>query len=100
MRNIKLQSYTVVEKIFDEMDIICLRIKAINISYKQIINKKLKIRLIAEHNLLKLKFIEIKPIIALINKNSSNDYCLSRLLEEKYNRNEKEIVKLNHLFFS
>ena len=87
-------TYAVQKKI----DQICFRIRNIQISYENINNKNLKIRLIREYETLKNNFFEIKSLVKLINQSSSNKLSISKLLVEKCNRCENEIFKNKFLF--
>ncbi len=78
-------------------NIIC-RTKAIKKSYEQINNANLKTRLLKEYEDLKINFFEIKYLIKLMNRSSSNKLTISKLLNEKCNRCENEIFKNKYLF--
>ncbi len=82
-----------------KIDIICLRITAIQKCYNQVNNLNLKFRLYKEYEGLKIKFFKIKLLIKLIINNSSPDkLTISNLLYEKCSRCENEIFKNKFLF--
>ena len=77
---------------------ISFRIKAIQKSYKQISNLNLKARLQKEYDDLKINFFQIKSLIKLMDRSSSNKLSISKVLHEKCNRFENEINKNKYLF--
>ena len=77
---------------------IIFRTKAIKRSYKQINNENLKARLHKEYEDLKINFFQIKSLIKLIDRSSSNNLIVLKLLNEKCNRCENEIFKNKYLF--
>ena len=77
---------------------IIFRIKAIQKCYKQINNVDLKYRLFREYKDLEIKFFQIKSKIKLMANSSSNKISVSKLLNEKCIRCEKEIFKNKYLF--
>ena len=74
------------------------RIKAIQKNYKQINNENLKVRLLKEYEDLKINFFQIKSLIKLMDRSTSNNLTISKLLKEKCNRCENEIFKNKYLF--
>ena len=78
-------------------NIIC-RTRAIKKSYEQINNANLKTRLHKEYEDLKINFFQIKSLIKLMDRTSSNKLTISKLLIEKCNRCENEIFKNIYLF--
>ena len=81
-----------------KLENISFRIKAIQKSYKQIINPNLKTRLLKEYEDLKINFFQIKSLIKLMDHSSSNELTITKLLNEKCNRFENEIFKNKFLF--
>tara|TARA_B100000212_G_scaffold35473_1_gene23025 strand:- start:138 stop:410 length:273 start_codon:yes stop_codon:yes gene_type:complete len=81
-----------------KLENIIFRLKAIQKSYKQINNVNLKTRLIKEYEDLKIKFFQLKSLIKLMDRSSSNNLTISKLLNEKCNRCEHEIFKNKYLF--
>ena len=81
-----------------KLESIIFRIKAIQKSYKQINNVNLKTRLLKEYEDLKINFFQIKSLIKSMDRSSSNDLTISKLLNEKCNRCENEIFKNKYLF--
>ena len=77
---------------------IIIRIIAIQKSYQQINNVNLKNRLLKEYDDLKIKFIQIKSLVKLMDQSSSSKLSISKLLNEKCNRCENEIFKNKYLF--
>ena len=81
-----------------KLDHIVFRVHAIQKNYKQINSRHLKVRLTNEYKKLKINFIEIKSLIRLIDKSSSEKLSISKLLKEKCIRCENEIFKNKYLF--
>ena len=81
-----------------KLDKIIFRTKAIKKSYEQINNSNLKKRLYKEYGDLKTNFFQIKSVIKLMDRSSSNNLTISKLLNEKCNRYENEIFKNKYLF--
>ena len=92
------QSLSIVDLVYKRIEIITLRIKTIQSSYKQVTNLNLKNRLVKEHLKLKSKFLEVKSLILLIENSSTDKLGISKLLFEKYLRSKKEILSDNFLF--
>ena len=83
---------------YKKIEIIILRIKAIEKSYKQIKNVNLKNRLYKEYEDLKIKFFQIKSLVKLMDDSSSSKLSISKILNEKCKRCENEIFKNKYLF--
>ncbi len=83
---------------YKKLENIIFRTKAIKESYEQINNVNLKTRLHKEYEDLKIKFIQIKSLIKLMDRASSNNLTITKLLNEKCNRCENEIFKNKYLF--
>ena len=81
-----------------KIEVIILRIDAIQKCYRQINDATLKVRLIKEYEELKNNFLQINSLVKLMNNSSPNKLSLSRLLYEKCNRCENEIYKNKYLF--
>ena len=81
-----------------KLENIIFRTKAIKKSYVQISNANLKTRLHKEYEDLKINFFQIKSLIKLMDRSSSNNLTISKLLNEKCNRCENEIFKNKYLF--
>ena len=81
-----------------KLEKIIFRTKAIKESYEQINNADLKTRLYKEYEDLKINFIQIKSLIKLMDRPSTNNLTISKLLNEKCNRCENEIFKNKYLF--
>ena len=81
-----------------KLEKINFRAKAIKKSYDQINNANLKKRLHEEYEDLKINFFKIKSLIKLMERSSSNNLSISKLLNEKCNRCENEIYKNKYLF--
>ncbi len=81
-----------------KLEKIIFRTKAIKKSYEQINNADLKTRLYKEYEDLKINFIQIKSLIKLMDRPSTNNLTISKLLNEKCNRCENEIFKNKYLF--
>lgn len=77
---------------------IIFRIKAIQKNYKEINNINLKIRLLKEYEVLKINFMQIKSLVKLMDRSTTSKFSISKLLNEKCNRYEKEIFKNKYLF--
>ena len=92
------QSLSIVDLVYKRIEIITLRIKTIQNTYKQVTNVNLKNRLVEEHSKLKSKFLEVKSLILLIEDSSNDKLGISKLLSEKYLRSEREILSNNYLF--
>ena len=92
------QSLSIVDLVYKRIEIITLRIKTIQNTYKQVTNVNLKNRLVEEHSKLKSKFLEVKSLISLIEDSSNDKLGISKLLSEKYLRSEREILSNNYLF--
>ena len=84
----------------NKLENIISRTKAIKKSYAQINNANLKTRLHKEYELLKINFFQIKSLIKLMDRSSSSNLTISKLLNEKCNRCENEIFKNKYLFFA
>ena len=82
----------------NELENIIFRTRAIKKSYEKINNANLKTRLLKEYEDLKINFFQIKSLIKLINRSSSNKLTTLKLLDEKCNRCENEIFKNKYLF--
>ncbi len=93
-----IRTESIVNSVLKKIEHINTRIKSIGKSYEQINSQSLKIRLLNEHKFLKHKFMEIKPIVLLLENSSSNNCGYSRILSEKFRRCEKEILKSKALF--
>ena len=81
-----------------KLENIIFRTRAIKNSYEQINNANLKTRLHKEYEDLKINFFQIKSLIKLMDRSSSNNLTISKLLNEKCNRCENEIFKNKYLF--
>ena len=81
-----------------KLEKIFFRTKAIKKNYEQINNAILKTRLHKEYEDLKINFFQIKSLIKLMDRSSSNNLTISKLLNEKCNRCENEIIKNKYLF--
>jgi len=81
-----------------KLENIIFRTKAIKKSYEQINNETLKTRLLKEYEDLKMNFFQIKSLIKLMDRSSSNKLTISKLLNEKCHRCENEIFKNKYLF--
>ncbi len=81
-----------------KLEIINLRTKAIQKTYKQINNVNLKTRLLKEYEDLKINFLQIKSLVTLMDHSSSNKFTISKLLKEKCKRCENQIFKSKYLF--
>ena len=81
-----------------KLEKIIFRTRAIKKSYGQINSANLKTRLHKEYEDLKINFIQIKSLIKLMDRSSSNNLTISKLLTEKCNRCENEIFKNKYLF--
>ena len=81
-----------------KLDRISIRLKAIQRGYKNINNLNLKIRLLREHENLKINFFEIKSIVKLIDQSSSDQLIILKLLKEQCSRCEREFFKNEYLF--
>ena len=92
------QSLSIVDLVYKRIEIITLRIKTIQNTYKQVTNVNLKNRLVEEHSKLKSKFLEVKSLILLIEDSSNDKLGISKLLSEKYLRSEREILSNNYIF--
>ncbi len=92
------QSLSIVDLVYKRIEIITLRIKTIQNTYKQVTNVNLKIRLVEEHSKLKSKFLEVKSLVLLIENSSNDKFGISKLLSEKYLRSKKEILSDHYLF--
>ena len=92
------QSLSIVDLVYKRIEIITLRIKTIQNTYKQVTNVNLKIRLVEEHSKLKSKFLEVKSLVLLIENSSNDKLGISKLLSEKYLRSKKEILSDHYLF--
>ena len=92
------QSLSIVDLVYKRIEIITLRIKTIQNTYEQVTNVNLKNRLVEEHSKLKSKFLEVKPLILLIENSSNDKLGISKLLSEKYLRSKREILSNNYLF--
>ena len=81
-----------------KLEKIIFRTKAIKKSYKHINDADLKTRLHKEYEDLKINFFQIKSLIKLMDRSSSNNLTISKLLNEKCNRCENEIFRNKYLF--
>ena len=92
------KAYSITYAVQKKIDQICFRIRNIQISYKNINNKNLKIRLIREYENLKNNFFEIKSLVKRLNQSSTDKLSFSELLNEKCSRYEKELFNKKFLF--
>ena len=83
---------------YKKLENIIFRTKAIKKNYEQINNSNLKTRLLREYEDLKINFFQIKSLIKLMDRSSSNTLSIAKLLNEKCNRCENEIFKNIYLF--
>ena len=81
-----------------KLEKIIFRTKAINKSYERINNADLKTRLHKEYEDLKINFFQIKSLIKMIDRSSSSNLTILKVLDEKCNRCENEIFKNKYLF--
>ena len=81
-----------------KLENIIFRTKAIKKSYEQISNANLKTRLHKEYEDLKINFFQIKSLIKLMDRSSTGNITILKLLKEKCNRCENEIFKNIYLF--
>ena len=81
-----------------KLENIIFRTRAIKKSYEQINNANLKTRLHKEYEDLKTNFFQIKSLIKLMHRSTSNNLSISKVLNEKCNRCEDEIFKNKYLF--
>ena len=95
-----LKSDSMIYFFHKKLEIIILRTKAIKNSYEQINNTNLKIRLHKEYEDLKINFFQLKSVIKLMDRSSSKNLTISKLLNERCNRCENEIFKNKYLFFA
>ena len=98
MLKTSLKTESMVYVFHKKLEKIIFRTNAIKESYEHINNKNLKTRLYKEYEDLKIKFFEIKSLIKLMERASSNNLTISKLLNEKCNRCENEIFKNKYLF--
>ena len=93
-----LKTDSIVYVFHKKLEKIIFRIKAIKKSYEHINDPDLKTRLHKEYEDLKINFFKIKSLIKLMDRPSSNNLTISKLLSEKCNRCENEIFKNKYLF--
>ena len=93
-----LKTDTMVYVFHKKLEKIIFRTKAIKKSYEQINNADLKTRLHKEYEDLKINFFQIKSLIKFMDRTSSNNLTISKLLNEKCNRCENEIFRNKYLF--
>ena len=98
MLKTSLKTESMVYVFHKKLEKIIFRTRAIKESYEQINNENLKTRLLKEYEDLKINFFQIKSLIKLMGKASSNNLTFSKLLNEKCNRCENEIFKNKYLF--
>ena len=98
MSKTSLKTDSMVYVFHKKLEKIIFRTKAIKKSYEQINNADLKTRLYKEYEDLKINFIQIKSLIKLMDRPSTNNLTISKLLNEKCNRCENEIFKNKYLF--
>ena len=93
-----LKTDSIVYVFHKKLEKIIFRTKAIKKSYERINNLNLKSRLHKEYEDLKINFFQIKFLIKLMDRSSSNNLTISKLLNEKCNRCENELFKNKYLF--
>ena len=98
MTKTSLKTDSIIYVFHKKLENIIFRTNAINKTYEQINNASLKTRLLKEYDDLKNNFFQIKTNIKLMDNSSSNNLTISKLLNEKCNRCEKEIFKNKSLF--
>ena len=98
MSTTSLKTDSMIYVFHKKIEKINLRIIAIKKSYKQINNPILRIRLFKEYEDLKINFFKIKSFVKLIDNSSTGELTISKLLNEKCSRCEKEIFQNKYLF--
>ena len=93
-----LKTDSIVYVFHKKLEKIIFRTKAIKKSYEHINDADLKTRLHKEYEDLKINFFQIKSLIKLMDRPSSNNLTISKLLSEKCNRCENEIFNNKYLF--
>ena len=93
-----LKTDSIVYVFHKKLEKIIFRTKAIKKSYEQINNIDLKTRLHKEYEDLKINFFQIKSLIKLMDRSSSSNLTILKVLNEKCNRCENEIFKNKYLF--
>ena len=95
-----VQSETIVENLFKELDFIILRSKAIRLSVKSTNNINLKKRLKKEFMSLNCRLFNIQTTIIDIYKFTNDEVSLSGLLLEKFKRINSQVYDNRELFFT